>query len=216
MKAAQLVAMSEDDLDEFTGWIDWRSEEEEVVYAVQEHTGEPLESTWEGDDFLLKWGDSTFKIPLTMSSVDRYVAINSLAEILKEKYQFFLRVGYDGSDTHGLLVVDKECAAELEQNHADWLRENFEKLKPGIDHFSGLKIPYYGNENNNPKLQDELDDAEAAVEEFKGQLPDALNFDKVGRDIRVKLGVATPKDKFFHYLRRYWWVIFFLLWVWLR
>lgn len=216
MNAADLVAMPEDDVDEFVGWIDWRSPEEEVVYAVQAQTGEPLECRWDGDTFLLDWAGSVFRIPLTISHVDRYVAINSLAEILKDKYRFYLRDGFEGSDTHGLLVVSKECATELERDHNDWLQDKFDELPPGVDLFSGLRVPYYGNENNNPNLREELAREEAEQEAFREELRNSPDLQKIGRDIRVKIGTATPREKFFHYFRRYWWVIFFLLWVWLR
>jgi hypothetical protein len=89
------VKLEEDALNEYISWIDWRSEDEEVVEAVQRQTGETLEVLWTKDDsqsnFMVKWDDVLYKIPLTFSRVDRYVTICSLGEILKNKYRFFLR-----------------------------------------------------------------------------------------------------------------------------
>ncbi len=217
MKASTLAEMSEDDLDDYISWIDWRSEEEEVISAVREQTGEPIETVWsEGDyegEFLVKWRESTFKIPLTISRVDRYVAICSLAEILKENYTFFLRDGFDESDTHGLLIVSTECAEELRDKFGHWLNEYFHPLELGIDHFSGLRIPYFGKENNNPQLESELDEIKNAETELKEQLHSSAAMNKIGRELRIKLGTATIKDKIVYYFLRYWWLVFVLGWV---
>jgi hypothetical protein len=208
--------MSEDALDDHISWIDWRSEEEEVISAVQEQTNEPLDAIWsEGEydgDFLVKWGESIFKIPLTISRVDRYVAICSLAEILKDKYTFFLRDGFDGSDTHGLLVVSNECADELQTNFSHWLNDYLHPLELGVDHFSGLSIPYYGHEDNNPRLRVELEEIQQAEVEFREQLQSSSAMKSIGRDLRMKLGTATLKDKLIHYLRRNWWLLLILGW----
>ena len=77
---------------------------------------------------------------------------------IERKYSVFLRDGYEGSDTHGLLVVTRECAAELEIQFKNWLEKNFVPLTMGADNFSGVIIPYYGNENNNPNLREELEE----------------------------------------------------------
>lgn len=211
MNAAQLTSFSEEELDDYVGWIDWRSEEEEIFEIIREQTREKISASWskgeyEGD-FLAIWGESKFVIPLTESRVDRFVTICSLAVILEEKYTFFLREGFESEEIQGLLVVTKDSAFDLERNSGEWLKENFIALELGLDQFSGLKIPYLGNESNNPNLERELQEIHEALNDFRKELHDSPATNKIGRDLRLQIGTATPKDKATYYFSKYWWVI---------
>jgi hypothetical protein len=216
LNATELTAKFEEDLDDCIAWIDWRSEEEEVVQAVQEQIAESLDCSWEGDEFFVHVNGEKLRIPLTFSRCDRYVTISSLAEILKEKYVFFLRDGYQGNDTHGLLIVTKECAADLRGKYGTWLNKYFGELVPGIDNFSGLRVPYLGNENHNPNLRAELEAMHATEAEFAQHLQSSPAVNKIVKDLRMQLGTATPKEKLAFYARRFWWLIPLLAWYWLR
>lgn len=220
VRAIQLVEMPEEILDKHISWIDWRSTEEEVVCAVRDQIKKPLEFVWPDEgyegSYFIKWKGHAFALPLTISGVDRYVTICSLAEILKEEYTFFLRNGFEASDTHGLLVVSNESSKVLRETYDDWLNQNFKKHVQGFDQFSGLRIPYYGNENNNPQLESELVELDKILET---QSDDHLqtNNDKnnLWREQRIKNSTDTLTEKLIYYFQRYWWIPILGVWIWL-
>jgi hypothetical protein len=191
MNAQALMAMSEDDLDDCVEWIDWRGEEAEVVEAVQARISESLTCAWDDDEFFIYLDNQKLKIPLTLTGCDRYVTISSLAEILKAKYAFFLRNGYEGDDTHGLLIVPVDCVPVMRSQHGAWFNDNFSELERGIDHFSGLRIPYVGHENNNPNLKEEVEALRAREAEFAAQLERSPAVNNIARELRMQIGTAT-------------------------
>jgi hypothetical protein len=216
LNAKELTVMTEDDLDDCVDWIDWRAEEEEVVEAVQARISETLTCSWDDEEFFVYLDNKKLKIPVTLSRCDRYVTISSLAEILKAKYVFFLRNGHEGDDTHGLLIVPIDCVPVMRGKHGDWFSENFGELERGTDHFSGLRIPYFGHENNNPQLREELDAMQAAEAGFAAQLENSPAAKAITRELRLQLGTATFKDKASFYARRFWWLVPLFIWFCLR
>ena len=212
--------MPEEALDKHISWIDWRSTEEEVVGAIRDQIMKPLEFVWPEEgcegNYFIKWKGLAFALPLTISSVDRYVTICSLAEILKEEYTFFLRNGFDASDTHGLLVVSNESSDVLRESHSAWLNQNFTQLVLGIDQFSGLTIPYYGKENNNPQLASELVELEKMMErQSDDYLQSSHEKNNLERKHRIKNSTATFTDKVIYYFQRYWWIPILGISIWL-
>jgi hypothetical protein len=135
------------------GWIDHRAFESEVVdaFAWQLDDGDVL--AWREDDHdrvtPIRNGVE-YPVPLTGTGSDRYVMIHSLAEILKDRYTVLLDTASTDSDTHGVLVLPHAQAAALRQRHPKWMKANLEALSPGIDGFSGLKVPWYGHADAAP------------------------------------------------------------------
>ncbi len=151
ISAEELVSLSEEAfLEQKVAWIDHRSCEEEVVESVAAQIEENLAPVWKDDELWVSLNEEEFRLPLTISRHDRYVAIGSLSELLKDKYTFWLVKAYLGSDTHGLFITTNELTEELELDHDEWLDKNLELLRRGYDYFGDVEIPYIGNEEKSP------------------------------------------------------------------
>jgi hypothetical protein len=149
----ELVALDEEQRSEHFIWIDWRSFEVEVVEGAIQVLGEDgsLGFEEEDDEITVLYNGRRFEIPLTHTGSDRYVMISSMAEILKDKYVFWLdRGSAEGADTHGLLLLTHAQSEELCRDHADWAAEHLLAFEPGFDHFSGLKVPFLHHPDHNP------------------------------------------------------------------
>lgn len=135
-------------------WIDHREEEDTIVEcvsaAIDGRGG--LFSEWKDDAWFISYQDQSYQVPLTMSPHDRYVAISSLARVLEPEYEFWLLASSLDGDTHGLLVVDRAELQSLSPADRTALNSAFAQLKLGHDYFSGLAVPFVGNENANPNL----------------------------------------------------------------
>lgn len=148
MKAKDLLALDDEELSEAFEWIDWRSFESEVVEAfnAQLPPADHFEMEDEESCKLLRHRGKEYQIPLTETGSDRYVMICSLAEILAGRYQVVQHNETLGDDTHGIMVLGHDDHAFLKQNHKKWFERYMVDLLKGLDGFSGLDIPYYGNE----------------------------------------------------------------------
>jgi hypothetical protein len=130
-------------------WIDHREAEDTIVEMVSERLDaeDALRTRFDGDDLYFVHRGQEHHIPLAQSMHDRYIAISSLAMILRERYNFLLLQETLDDDTHGLLVARKDEAAR-------WggIPEHLCRLELGRDYFDAenLAIPYLGNLNNNP------------------------------------------------------------------
>lgn len=209
------ILQSEDEMNDQLIWIDHREEEESIVSWVAESIGEPgaLSPLWKDDQLWAVYKGEEFHLPLTISMHDRYVAIDSLACILKQDYGFWLETESLGGDTHGLLVLKHEDFKQLsEGTRVDFLAK-FTPLELGHDYFSGLTIPYLGNPDNNPNLAQESAEQDQAMKAMVQSAMESPEMKKAMEDFRSDLaniqGKALKKAIFRYKLIRF--VILFVV-----
>ncbi len=172
--ARKLVSLDEEDFEELFAVIDHRSDEEEVVDAISDQLDESIDCFWEGEELRVKLNGEEFKLPLTLTKHDRYVAISSLAELLREKYTFWLATEHLEDDTHYLLVLSNQVSDELKNKYTDFLDTKLTQLRLGFDYFNDIKVPYLGHENNNPNFEKEANEQNEALIAFKEELRGAF------------------------------------------
>lgn len=173
-----LVALDEEDLQERFCWIDWRSEEREVVEGFSEYMAaeDALTCVDEDDARTIVWRGDTFAIPLTESGSDRYVMIHSVAEIVKDRYTVWgdpESIG--GSDTHGFLILSNAVSDALVAQHPAWVAQHLRRLDPGMDEFNGIRVPWFGHETHNPHFARDRAALQDQQTELKRMLADAFN-----------------------------------------
>lgn len=140
-------ALADDAGEEALLWVDHREEEDWLVEALSARLAPEDEMTteWRDDDMMLLHAGTWHRLPLTMSPVDRYVAIGSVLALVKDRYAFFVENDSLEGDTHGLLVASHaELAASSEATRRA-LAARFTRLAPGFDHFGGGTVPYIGS-----------------------------------------------------------------------
>ncbi|MDX2203034.1 MAG: hypothetical protein NW223_09800 [Hyphomicrobiaceae bacterium] len=140
-------------------FVDHRDEEAGIVEQVAARLApaHALAARDSGEDLLVSYGGAEYRIPLTISRHDRYVAISSLAELLEDDYRFFVLKPSLESDTHGLLVVPVAQARAWRT-----LPEHLVPLERGYDYFGRINIPYLHHEDAAPHFADESAAARAA------------------------------------------------------
>lgn len=173
-----LVVLDEEDLQERFCWIDWRSEEREVVEGFSEYMAaeDALTCVDEDDARTIAWRGDTFAIPLTESGSDRYVMIHSVAEIVKERYTVWgdpESIG--GSDTHGFLILSNAVSDALVAQHPAWVAQHLRRLDPGMDEFNGIRVPWFGHEAHNPDFARDRAALQDQQTELKRMLADAFD-----------------------------------------
>lgn len=212
LSAAQLVSLDEDTFDDALLWIDHRSQEDEIIFEVADYLNEPLFAEWRDDKLWLCYAnsesgananahtgseaDQCWLLPLTFTRHDRYVALSSLAEVLKDKYSFWLVEGRLGDDTHGVLILSHEVALQLQTEHPEWLAAMLVPMQLGFDYFNEIKVPYLGHENNNPEFAQQSE----AINQSLWQLEKELNrflendseFQAGMTQLRQHLGTEKP------------------------
>jgi hypothetical protein len=169
-------------------YFDHREEEVSIIENVSTHLAPEHALTITGDDpdlFVTYRGDE-YKIPLTISPHDRYVAVSSLAELLKDDYRFFVLVPSLDTDTHAVLVAPASQAA-------GWvpLPGHLEPLRLGFDYFSGIEIPYLNNEEAAPNFAAESDSARSSANAMSQLLVSAILGGKVDANASAELAKAA-------------------------
>lgn len=165
--------------------------------------------------------DKYWLLPLTFTRHDRYVALSSLAEVLKDKYSFWLVEGRLGDDTHGLLILSHEVALQLQAEHAEWLAATLVPMQLGFDYFNEIKVPYLGHEDNNPEFVQQAEAINNSLLQLDKELNSFLENDpqfQAGmKQLRQDLGTERP-SKLKAVLTDPWlwgivvfWVLFFFL-----
>ena len=165
--------------------------------------------------------DKYWLLPLTFTRHDRYVALSSLAEVLKDKYSFWLVEGRLGDDTHGLLILSHEVALQLQTEHAEWLAATLVPMQLGFDYFNEIKVPYLGHENNNPEFLQQAEAINNSLlqldKELNSFLENDSEFQAGMKQLRQDLGTERP-SKLKAVLTDPWlwgivvfWVLFFFL-----
>lgn len=212
LNAHQIVSLNEEDFDDALLWVDHRSQEDEIIFEVADYLNEPLFAEWHEDKLWLCYataeadadGNSTanaepdrkWQLPLTFTRHDRYVALSSLAEVLKDKYSFWLVEGRLGDDTHGLLILSHAVASQLQTEHADWLAETLVPMQLGFDYFNEIKVPYLGHENNNPDFLQQSEAINNSLLQLDKELNSFLENDSEFQagmtQLRQDLGTEKP------------------------
>lgn len=212
LNAHQIVSLNEEDFDDALLWVDHRSQEDEIIFEVADYLNEPLFAEWHEDKLWLCYataeadagGNSTanaepdrkWQLPLTFTRHDRYVALSSLAEVLKDKYSFWLVEGRLGDDTHGLLILSHAVASQLQTEHADWLAETLVPMQLGFDYFNEIKVPYLGHEDNNPDFLQQSEAINNSLMQLDKELNSFLENDpefQAGmKQLRQDLGTENP------------------------
>lgn len=173
-----LVALDDEALQERFCWIDWRSEEREVVEGFSEYmTAEDALTCVDGEDArTIAWRGETFAIPLTESGSDLYVMIHSVAEIVKDRYTVWGDPeSIDGSDTHGFLILSNAVSDALVAQHPAWVAQHLRRLDPGMDEFNGIRVPWFGHETHNPDFEREHGALQDQQAELKRMVADAFD-----------------------------------------
>lgn len=185
--AGPTVPPAEDDDDAYVHF-DHRALESEIVEAVSkrlapEHALIPRE-VHGSEELYVTYRGVEHKLPLTVTPHDRYVAISSIAELLKDHYRFFVLLPSHDTDTHAILVVPIAVAQEWRS-----LPEHIAPLRLGFDYFHGIAVPYLNNEDAAPNFARESG-ALASGSAFAGMLLSAIFSGKAD----PKAAAALAKD----------------------
>jgi len=142
-------------------FVDHHSEEGCIVEWVSDRLApkDTLSVRADGTELFVTHRDREYRLPLTISRHDRFVAISSLAELLKNDYRFFVLSPWRGSDTHRLLVVPESHARAWGS-----IPEHLEPLRFGFDYFNGINIPYLNHEDSAPNWATESEAARLSGE----------------------------------------------------
>ena len=175
--------------DEGLIWVDHREAEDDIVAAVAEvlEAGDKLYAEWRDDVLVAVYQRQAHEIPLTLSPHDRYVAISSLAELLKAGYRFWIRRDSLDGDTHGLLVASRSALAALTSAEREALEAAFQPLELGHDYFHGLRVPYLGHLDNNPDLARESAEQTRASKALVDSVLDSGEMQGVLQTMKAKL-----------------------------
>jgi hypothetical protein len=148
-------------------FFDHRALESEIVGQVAERLapGHALSAREDGEDVYVTYRGREHRLPLTISPHDRYVAVSSLAELLKDEYRFFVFLPSHDTDTHGLLVAHKSDADSWTA-----LPEHLAPLQLGYDYLHQLRIPYLNHEDSAPNFARESVAGRAASEAWTNLL----------------------------------------------
>jgi len=141
-------------------WIDHRDEDDGIIESLSRRLGEgdAIAVDWRDDDLWAMYRGTAHRVPLTFTPHDRYVAIGSVAELVKDRYGLYVSKASLRSDTHGLAVLAHAEVASASDAARQVLQERFTRVAPGTDYFGGPDLPYVGNEDHNPEFA-----AQAAV-----------------------------------------------------
>ncbi len=141
-----LAALDTDTLaDEHGVIVDWRACEDEVVadFGRRLVSGDTLTARLDGNELYVTFNDAEYRVPLTHSPADRYVAISSLMSLLGERYELRRLKASVDSDTHVFLLLLREAWRLLDERHRSWADSLFESVPIGVDGFgNGETVPY--------------------------------------------------------------------------
>lgn len=207
----RLVRAGDDDVDGPVVWVDWRSDETEIVDGVSALLAEEdrLDTRVAGSDgrLVVVRRGVEHTLPLTSTRHDRYVAISSLAWLLRDRYELRLLVDSLEGDTHALIVLTREQSAYLDETYADWSAQHTAPLELGHDYFHGIEVPYLDHENHNPRFAADAAAVDDENERMQAQLEEAFSTDpeiqQALRGVRRRVGPLR-----FLYSLRFWvWAI---------
>jgi hypothetical protein len=171
-------------------WVDHRETEDWIVDQVAEAVAPAhrLEQEFRGDDIYVTYDGAEYRIPLTLSRHDRYVAISSLAAILQRDYDFWLEKDSLGGDTHGFVVLEKNRLDAEEPGVKQAFLEKFAPLELGMDYFSGIAVPYTGNEQHNPDFDKQAREYQEGSDALIKALTESPEFQDAMRGFQADFG----------------------------
>ena len=125
-------------------WVDHRDEEDGLVEAVSARIApeDAMTFEWRDEEAWVSYRDEAHRLPLTFSPVDRYVALSSIAWLLRDRYAVWLLTSSLGGDTHGLLLLPIPEAAAMSAAEVAALEARFTRLALGHCHFHDAPVPY--------------------------------------------------------------------------
>jgi hypothetical protein len=180
---------AEDDDDAFV-FVDHREEEASIVEYVSEHLAQEdaLEVEEDGEQLSVRHRGNSHAIPLKFSPHDRYIMISSLAELLRERYQFFVLKSSLGGDTHGLLVA-------VHDDVRGWtaVPDHLVPLELGHDYFSGIRVPYLNHEDAAPDFVADREQVADGQAFMRGYLAATMS-GKMDAETATKLARLALKD----------------------
>lgn len=180
-------------------WIDHREEEDALLRAFAERlpADDGLVPFWRDDQLWLRWRGAEHRIPLTFSAVDRYVALHSLATLLTPDYRLLVQRDSLESDTHGLLLMPEAEWQGLDAAARARLDAGFAPLEPGIDGFSGLRVPYLGHEDEGADAAEQRRAMSARSDAYVDDLMKSPQMQHAMRDFRRDMAaLAAPRRPF--------------------
>jgi hypothetical protein len=188
-------AIRNDDYQELLVVVDHREDEGVIVEEISHHLDEAhvLLPIPKGDELWVEYRGVVHHIPLTQTRLDRYVTISSVASIIGSDYAVLIEAETTGDDTHGLLVVRNSVLAMLEPGERGVLDGRFSALEVGTDYFSGIRIPYAGNEANNPDWAAELEQQQARTKQFTDQVMHGPEVQQALHEMRQDISAAERR-----------------------
>jgi len=133
-----LISGSEDKLAEYM-WdydknviVDWRGDDDEIVREIAEKVAEPaLSAEYTDDELKITYKDEEFDLPYSLFSPlekARYVTINKIRELVKDKYK--IRVWREStlSDTHSLYIKENSWWKFMDEKFPDNMNQLFVKI----------------------------------------------------------------------------------------
>jgi len=180
----------EEDDDDAYVFIDHREEETSIVEYVSQRLApeDALEVEEDDEQISVRHRGRSHLVPLQMSPHDRYIMISSLAELLRERYRFFvLEPSLDG-DTHGLLVVSQGDVRSWAA-----VPDHLVPLELGHDYFNDIRVPYWNQEASAPDFAVEREHV-AAAKDASGSLVQAMLGGGMDASCAAELAKLTMKD----------------------
>lgn len=104
---AERQALLDDDQAVF--WVDWRSDDAEIVAACEAVLGSGRLTCEAGDtdDLTITFGERRLPVPLTQSVHDRHHTLMALNRVLSPDYELRLVAASDGADTLAFTVLPR-------------------------------------------------------------------------------------------------------------
>jgi len=164
-------------------YIDHREEDSSIVTYISSllEPDDILAVNEADEEFFVKHRGIDYTIPLQCSMHDRYITLSSLAEILSDRYNFYLLSPSLESDTHAVTVVTKSVAEKWGK-----LPDHLQQLDLGYDYFNGIRIPYLNHEGSATKFSADkeiIDSIRDAADDFFTELLSGQITDKSAKQI---------------------------------
>jgi len=138
-------------------WVDHRSDDDGIIESLSDRLGadDAMTLEWRDDELWLQHRGAVHLVPLTMSPHDRYVAIGSVAELVRDRHGLYVRNDSLGGDTHALLVLSHAEVAAASKGARQLLGKHFTRVEPGTDYFGGPDVPFVGHADHNPQFAEQ-------------------------------------------------------------
>lgn len=196
--STSLQALAGGDYQDLLIRFDHRDEEESIISALSNQLAveDHITLVWKDEQLWFRYHEQDYYVPLSFSMHDRYIAISSFAELVKEHYTLFLDKESRKSDTHGLLLLAKADIQLLSASALNTLRDQFIELERGYDYFSGLIVPYIDHLDHNPHLEDEAREQMTSLREHYQALENSPEIQNILTNLRQEIAeVQTESER---------------------